>query len=99
MHSGKLPARLNMELLRLLQQQEVTTFTPKVAYDGQKILFSTTELPLGPTDSQKVMLLMKIPVNCAHSIVQFVVSRPRSNGGSPKVYEIILTKAATRNSE
>jgi hypothetical protein len=52
-HNGKLPARLNMELLRLLQQQEETIFTPKVAYDGQKIIFSSRKLPLlGRTDSQ-----------------------------------------------
>lgn len=53
-HDGKLPARLNMELLRLLQEQEATIFTPKVAYDGQKIIFSIREL-LGQNDSQKVI--------------------------------------------
>lgn len=52
-HNGKLPARLNMEFLRLLQEQEPTIFTPKVAYDGQKIIFSSRKLPLsGRTDSQ-----------------------------------------------
>ena len=53
-HDGKLPARLNMEILRLLQQQEATTFTPKVVYDGQKIVFSTHDF-LGQNDSKKVI--------------------------------------------
>jgi eukaryotic translation initiation factor 2C len=57
-------------------------FTPKVVYDGRKIIFSTRELPWGPTDSYK-----------------FTVSRPRSDGRPPKLFEITLTKAATINSE
>jgi len=80
-HDGKLPARMNMELLRLLQQQEAATFTPKVAYDGQKIIFSTRDF-LGQNGSQK-----------------FFVSRPRPNGGPPKVYEVIVTKTSEINSE
>ncbi|KAF8803024.1 argonaute-like protein [Phlegmacium glaucopus] len=35
---------------------------------------------------------------CTYSVVQFHVSRPRNNG-QPKIYEIILTKTATLNSE
>ena len=46
-HDGKLSAKLNMELLNLLQTQEATIFSPKVVYDGQKIIFSTQKLPLG----------------------------------------------------
>ena len=86
-----------MELLRLLQQQEAEIFTPKVVYDGQKILFSIHEF-LGENNSQKVIFLMYILVNRAHPVVQFFVSRPRSNG-PPKVYEIIVTKSSTINSE
>lgn len=56
MHDGKSPARLNMEILRLLQEQEATIFTPKVVYDGQKIIFSIHDF-LGQNDSQKVILL------------------------------------------
>ena len=96
-HDGKSPAKLNMELLSLLQQQETTVFTPKAVYDGQKILFSTREF-LDQNASQKVIFFMQIPVNCADSVVQFFVSRPRSEG-PPKVYEIIVTKTATINSE
>jgi eukaryotic translation initiation factor 2C len=81
-HDGKQPARLNMQLLSLLQQQEATVFTPKVVYDGQKILFSIHDF-LGENDSQK-----------------FFVSRPPSRpNGPPKVYEIIMTKTSTINSE
>ena len=56
-HDGKSPARLNMELLRLLQQQEAAIFTPKVVYDGQKIIFSTHDF-LGENYSQRVHILM-----------------------------------------
>jgi hypothetical protein len=56
-HDGKLPARLNMELLRLLQQQEATTFSPKIVYDGQKIIFSVHDF-LGQNNSQKVIYLV-----------------------------------------
>jgi hypothetical protein len=96
-HTGKLPARLNMELLGLLQQQEAAIFTPKVVYDGRKIIFSIHDF-LGENNSQKVVFLLYISVYCTYFLVQFVVSRPRSNG-SPKIYEIILTKTATINSE
>ena len=61
-HNGRLPARLNMELLRLLQQQEATTFTPRVAYDGQKIIFSTRQF-LGQNNSQKVMSFGVDPIS------------------------------------
>src|SRR5271168_879729 len=54
-HTGKLPARVNMELLGLLQEAETAIFTPKVVYDGWKIIFTTCELPWGPTDSYKVI--------------------------------------------
>ena len=46
-----------MELLNFLQQQEVTVFSPKAVYDGQKILFSTHDF-LGENDSQKVILIV-----------------------------------------
>ena len=56
-HDGKSPAKLNMELLRLLQEQQTTIFSPKVVYDGQKIIFSTHNF-LGQNDSQKVIILV-----------------------------------------
>ncbi|KAF8803023.1 hypothetical protein BYT27DRAFT_7111030 [Phlegmacium glaucopus] len=57
-HSGKLPARMNMDLLRSLQEEEAAIFTPKVVYDGRSIIFSIRELPLGPTNSKKVISLL-----------------------------------------
>ena len=50
-----------MELLRALQEAEPNIFTPKVAYDGRKIVFSVHPLQFGPTQaqpqkSQKVIL-------------------------------------------
>ena len=56
-HDGKSPARLNMELVRLLQQQQVAIFSPQVAYDGQKIVFSTHDF-LGQNNSQTVTFLV-----------------------------------------
>jgi hypothetical protein len=44
-----------MELLRILQQEEAVTFTPKVVYDGQKIIFSTRDLL--SADSQTVNII------------------------------------------
>ena len=46
-----------MKLLRFLQEQEVAVFSPKVVYDGQKILFSTHDF-LGENDSQKVIFIV-----------------------------------------
>lgn len=83
----------------MLQQEEANIFTPKVVYDGQRILFSTRELPLGPNGSQKVKLFVYIRVNILYSLyVQFSVSRSRPNG-PPKVYDIVLTKTTMINSE
>lgn len=51
----KLPARLNMELFKSLQENVAPTiFTAPASYDGRKNVFSMYKLPLGPTDSKEV---------------------------------------------
>ena len=51
----KLPARLNMELFKSLQENVAPTiFTAPASYDGRKNVFSMYKLQLGPTDSREV---------------------------------------------
>lgn len=47
-------AKLNLELVKVLQVQETGIFTPRAVYDGRKNLFSARLLPLGDTDSREV---------------------------------------------
>jgi len=85
----KLPARLNMELFKSLQENVAPTiFTAPASYDGRKNVFSMYKLPLGPTDSK-----------------EFNVSLPRQGpppapgGRPPKIYKMKLTIAAEINTE
>lgn len=51
----KLPARVNMELFKSLQEIVApTVFTSPVSYDGRKNAFSMYQLQLGPTNSREV---------------------------------------------
>ena len=51
----KLPARLNMELFKSLQENVAATiFTAPASYDGRKNVFSMYKLQLGPTNSREV---------------------------------------------
>jgi hypothetical protein len=51
----KLPARLNMELFKSLQENVAPTiFTASASYDGRKNAFSMYKLQLGPYDSMEV---------------------------------------------
>jgi hypothetical protein len=50
-----LPARLNMDIIRVLQTQVAPTiFTPRAVYDGRKNMFAARELPFGDTGQQEV---------------------------------------------
>ena len=42
-----LPARMNMELITKLQEDNADIFTPKAVYDGRKNLFAAKELKFG----------------------------------------------------
>ncbi|KAH9483501.1 Protein argonaute-2 [Psilocybe cubensis] len=81
----KLPARFNMKLFKVLQEQEKNVFEPKISYDGQKNAFAPRELPLGPNDSRK------FPVSLPQANGGSKPTRP------PKVYHITLTKVAKIN--
>ncbi|KAB5595254.1 Argonaute-1 protein [Ceratobasidium theobromae] len=51
----KLPARANVETMKVLQEQlQPNIFTPKGAYDSRKNLFTIKRLDLGDTDSRVV---------------------------------------------
>jgi eukaryotic translation initiation factor 2C len=51
---SKLPARFNMELVKLLQASQPTIFTPLVVYDGRANIYAPRRLPLGDTNSREV---------------------------------------------
>jgi eukaryotic translation initiation factor 2C len=85
----KLPARLNMELFKSLQENVAPTiFTASASYDGRKNAFSMYKLQLGPYDS-----------------MEFNVSLPREGpppapgGRPPKIYKMKVTLAAEINTE
>jgi hypothetical protein len=60
----KLPARVNMELFKSLQEIVApTVFTAPASYDGRKNVFSMYKLQLGPTDSREV----RVPI-CTKTI-------------------------------
>ena len=62
-----LPARLNMELIRQLQfHVEPAIFTPRAVYDGRKNMFARRELPLGPSNSREVVLLLFCVTSVSH---------------------------------
>jgi eukaryotic translation initiation factor 2C len=83
-----LPARVNMELFKSLQEDVAASiFSAPASYDGRKNVFSMYKLPLGPTDSQEfnVALPRKGP--------------PAPGARPPKVYKMKLTKVAEINTE
>ncbi|KAF8162674.1 argonaute-like protein [Crassisporium funariophilum] len=93
-----LPARFNMELMKFLQADQPGIFTPKIVYDGRKIAFAPRKLPLGDTDSQKVLY------NATNRVLFIGPILPQTNGGNnptrpPRVYHITLTKVAEINPE
>ncbi|KAI0921048.1 hypothetical protein AcV5_001233 [Taiwanofungus camphoratus] len=83
-----LPARLNMQLIKQLQEHVAPNiFTPKAVYDGRKNMFSARELPFGPTGSQEfdVSLNPNPP--------------PTAGGRGPKIHKVRLTHVAQINPE
>ena len=106
----KLPARLNMELFKSLQENVAPTiFSSPASYDGRKNVFSMYRLQLGPTDSMEV----RVPT-CTNYIlphlynfpfIQFNVLLPREGPppapGSrpPKIYKMKMTLVANINTE
>ncbi|PPQ91938.1 hypothetical protein CVT25_000981 [Psilocybe cyanescens] len=81
----KLPARLNMKLFKVLQEQDRDVFEPKIVYDGRKNAFAPRELPLGPNGSRR------FSVSLPQSNGGSNPTRP------PRVYHITLTKVAQIN--
>ena len=62
-----LPARLNMELFKALQEGVgAFVFAQPASYDGRKNAFSMYELPLGPTNSREVGVSMCFNHICPH---------------------------------
>jgi eukaryotic translation initiation factor 2C len=84
---SKLPARFNMELVKLLQASQPTIFTPLVVYDGRANIFAPRRLPLGDTNSREFHVSLP-QANGGHN-----PTKP------PKVYKIKLTLVADINPE
>ncbi|KAF8076456.1 argonaute-like protein [Lyophyllum atratum] len=82
-----LPARLNMDLIRVLQTEVAPqVFTPRGVYDGRKNLFAARELPFDDANTKEFD-------------VSLSSGRPETGGKGPKVYKIRLTKVAEINPE
>ncbi|KAE9402870.1 argonaute-like protein [Gymnopus androsaceus JB14] len=80
-----LPARLNMELIRALQERIAPdVFTPPGVYDGRKNFFTARKLSLGPDNTREFDT--KLPA-------------PKPGAKGPKVYKIRLNLVATINPE
>ncbi|KAE9399799.1 argonaute-like protein [Gymnopus androsaceus JB14] len=91
-----LPARLNMELIRALQERIAPdVFTPPGVYDGRKNFFTARKLSLGPDNTREA------------SSIRFDVTldspdeaaAPKPGAKGPKVYKIRLNLVATINPE
>ncbi|KAG9100456.1 hypothetical protein FRC06_004126 [Ceratobasidium sp. 370] len=78
-----MPAKFNMDLIRVLQERIApTVFTPRAVYDGRKNLFASRRLPLSGGDSQTFDVTLE---------------PPREGGRPPKVYKVILKRVAEIN--
>ncbi|KAG9080369.1 hypothetical protein FRC06_006673, partial [Ceratobasidium sp. 370] len=78
-----MPAKFNMDLIRVLQERIApTVFTPRAVYDGRKNLFACRRLPLSGRDSQTFDVTLE----------------PPSEGGRPpQVYQVALKLVAEIN--
>ncbi|KAJ7600899.1 argonaute-like protein [Mycena floridula] len=82
-------ARVNLQIIKVLQEQYPDIFTPKAVYDGRKNIFSSRVLPLGPTNSQTFEIMLPLEHN-----------NPRPAGARPPpVTRVRLTKVADINPE
>lgn len=78
-----LPARLNMDIIRVLQTRVAPTiFTPRAVYDGRKNMFAARELPFGNSGQQ-----------------EFEVSLSEQTTRQAKGYKVKLNKVAEINPE
>ncbi|QRV72426.1 protein argonaute 3 [Ceratobasidium sp. AG-Ba] len=76
----KMPARFNMDLIRILQEHIApATFTPRAVYDGQKNIFASRRLSLSGGDSQTFDVTLE---------------PPREGARPPKVYKVALKHVA-----
>ncbi|KAH8105885.1 argonaute-like protein [Cristinia sonorae] len=86
-----LPAKLNMDLIRMLQEVVAPhIFTPKAVYDGRKNMFSTYRYEF-ENDTQTFDVTLVDP--------RVPDSPPRENKRGPRVYKVKLTKVAEINPE
>ncbi|KAF8179654.1 argonaute-like protein [Pholiota molesta] len=90
-----LSSRRKLALFDILQDQQPNIFTPKIAYDGQKMAYATRLLDLGEANARKVYTCLDIS---RHNF-------PRTGGAGgnatrpPRVFNITLTKVDTINTE
>ncbi|KIK66591.1 hypothetical protein GYMLUDRAFT_69767 [Collybiopsis luxurians FD-317 M1] len=83
-----LPVRMNMEIIRALQERVAPTiFTPPGVYDGRKNFFSSHKLNLGPDGMKEFDVTLDIP------------DEVPKGGKGPKVYKVRLNEVAQINPE
>ncbi|KAF8579319.1 argonaute-like protein [Ramaria rubella] len=87
-----LPARLNLDFIKQLQEDRPDIFTPKAVYDGRKNLFAIRELPLANKDEKGQPVSEEFKVSLPET------GNPQGSKG-PKEYKIRITKVAQINSE
>ncbi|KAI0750722.1 argonaute-like protein [Daedaleopsis nitida] len=89
-----LPARLNMVIIRRLQEVVAPqVFTPRAAYDGRKNMFAARELPFGPSGTEEFTFTLSD-----------ASPGEQGQGGTegrrgPKPYKVKLKLVATINPE
>ncbi|KAF8529210.1 argonaute-like protein [Hysterangium stoloniferum] len=85
-----LPAKLNLDIIKALQESNPTTFTPKAVYDGRKNLFAIRALPLKNGDKEEFRVMLKS---------EGAPQAPPSKKKEPKEYRVRLSKVAQINPE
>ncbi|GJJ07624.1 hypothetical protein Clacol_001828 [Clathrus columnatus] len=82
-----LPARLNLEIIKQLQNSNTQIFQPKAVYDGRKNMFAIRALPLQGTDAK------------GQQYEDFKVGLTSPGSTNVKEYKVRVTKVAEINPE
>ncbi|KIJ56900.1 hypothetical protein M422DRAFT_23034 [Sphaerobolus stellatus SS14] len=94
-----LPAKLNLDIIKELQESIPQVFTPKAVYDGRKNMFASKPLPFTNRDS-KGQPSESFDVILPEDIRVFELAK--KNGikpRDPKAYKVRITKVAEINPE
>lgn len=104
---GTLPARVNLDILRQVEQDNPSIFEKHLAYDGKKIAYASYDVPLGGSSRTVGNLRLVLRIYFLTYLFQFEVTLAPKNGGTapkaggrpPRVYKLKLSQAAMINTE